>query len=157
MNLSNKRRTKAATASAVVLAIMLTMSACGSNAKDPSADNTQGNIPTVAPTDNLPEETGIAEPETPIDNGTNSENNGEEVPTSNPISAEGIYTGQIDSNSIEITTSAGADSYRITEELTAVIEALPSDSKVKFEYTSKVDESDSSIKLLYLTKIEEIK
>ncbi|MBH5317465.1 hypothetical protein I6N90_06505 [Paenibacillus sp. GSMTC-2017] len=159
MNLSRKKRTKAATAGAVLLAIMLTMSACGSTTKETGANNGQSNIPTVAPTDNLPNENGIMEPGTPSTDGQddNKATNGGDASESAKISAEGIYSGQIDSTSIEITTGDGAGAYRITEELTAVIEALPFDSKVKFEYIEKSVEDDTSIKQLWLTKIEEVK
>jgi hypothetical protein len=70
------------------------------------------------------------------------------------ISGTGIYTGQNDAHSIEIKTDKGADTYHITEELSPIIEALPTDASVAFEYTEKVIDSEQGVKQLWLTKIE---
>jgi hypothetical protein len=50
------------------------------------------------------------------------------------IDAAGIYVGQIDSNSIEITIDGTAGAYRYEESLKPVIEALAKDNRVAFTY-----------------------
>ncbi|MDQ6420331.1 hypothetical protein RB620_12880 [Paenibacillus sp. LHD-117] len=159
-NKMNKKRTKAATAGALMLAIMLTVSACGAG-QDKPAQNGNGTTE-AGVNDQLPEENGVQEPgsigsgETPRSEET-ATTEGEAVteePADLIISNEGIYTGQIDPNSIEIKSDQGADSYQITEELAPVIEALPTDAAVTFEYTEKVIDSEQGIKQRWLTKIE---
>lgn len=156
MNLSNKKRKKAATAGAVLLALMLTVSACGVNVNNKEGNGDQNNASTAAPTDNLPEENGVLEPGAPSneDQPSNNEDGGSEQPDSDLISAEGVYTGQIDSNSIEITTASGAAAYQFHEDMTSVIEKLPDNAKIKFKYTEKVVDSGTDLKQLWLTEIE---
>lgn len=155
-----KRKKQTAAAGALLLAIMLTLSACGGdNTNEPSANAEQNNTGAGAG-DNLPEESGIIDPGAAVsdDESTkdSSESDNKELPAKNAIiSAEGVYTGQIDSHSIEISTDAGVSVYQIPEELTSIIENLPADAKVKFEYTEQT-EGDSEYKQLWLTKIEAI-
>ncbi|RJE91264.1 hypothetical protein D3P07_04195 [Paenibacillus sp. 1011MAR3C5] len=159
MNLTNKKRKKAATAGALLLAVMLTMSACGANANNPSSSGNPNNSESGSPVDQLPDNNGVQEPGAPSndddnDNNSSTDNNG--IGESAPISAEGTYTGLIDSNSLEITTDSGAGAYRIPEELRSVVDELPADAKVKFEYTEKAIEGDTDVKQLWLTKIEAV-
>lgn len=159
MNLSNKKRKKAATAGALLLAVMLTMSACGANANNPSNSGSPNNSETGSPVDQLPDNNGVQEPGAPTnddDNNSSTDNNNGNPAESAPISAEGTYTGLIDSNSLEITTDSGAGAYRIPEELRDAVDELPADAKVKFEYTEKAVEGDTSVKQLWLTKIEAV-
>lgn len=160
--MKNKRRTKTAGAAALLLAVMLTASACGAN--NNAGQNVNGS-PEPGINDQLPEESGIQDPgslggdeeeETAQPEQTSAAEGGSapEEPADLIISNEGTYTGQIDSNSIEIRTDEGADTYRITEDLASAIEALPSDAPVAFEYTEKVMDSEQGVKQLWLTKIE---
>ncbi|REK75676.1 hypothetical protein [Paenibacillus paeoniae] len=157
MNLTNKKRKKAATAGALLLAVMLTMSACGANANNPNNSANPNNNETGSPVDQLPDNNGVQEPGAPSDNDDNStDNNGNGNGEASPIRAEGTYTGLIDSNSLEITTDSGAGAYRIPEELRSIVDELPSDVKVKFEYTEKAVEGETDLKQLWLTKIEAV-
>lgn len=152
MNLSNKKHKKTAAAGAILLAIMLTVSACGVNSGNQERNEAQNQDEAPAPTDKLPEDNGVIEPGSP-DDSEEDNNNGGESPAEEAKSAEGVYTGQIDANSVEITTESGAAAYRIPEELTTVIENLPSDAKVKFKYTEKAVDG---VKQLWLTMIEAV-
>ncbi|MFF2889018.1 hypothetical protein [Paenibacillus sp. NPDC057967] len=159
MNLTNKKRKKAATAGALLLAVMLTMSACGANANNPSSSGSPNNSESGSPVDQLPDNNGVQEPGAPSnddDDNSSTDNNNGTPAESAPISAEGTYTGLIDSNSLEITTDSGAGAYRIPEELRDVVDELPADAKVKFEYTEKAVEGDTSVKQLWLTKLEAV-
>ncbi|MFD0588581.1 hypothetical protein ACFQZE_11250 [Paenibacillus sp. GCM10027627] len=155
MKLTNKKRSKTLAAGALLIAVMLTTSACGANATEKSGNGgpSESPAPTVQPTDNLPDDNGIVEPGTPTSDNTSG---GQATPDSSPISAEGVYSGQIDSSSIEITVDGVASAYRIPEELGSVIESLPSDAKVKFEYIEKTVDSETDVKQLLLTKIEAV-
>ncbi|MCR2802353.1 hypothetical protein [Paenibacillus soyae] len=162
-----RKNNKAAAAGALLLAIMLTATACGAGADQPSGNEQQGSAsPTNEAGNQLPEETGVIDPEAPTNDETNnsaaepneeSDNDGAEQTESQPIGAEGVYTGQIDSHSIEIVTDGVAAAYQIPEDLTAVIETLPADAEVKFEYTEKAIEGEEAVKQLWLTKIEAVK
>lgn len=156
MNLTNKKRRKAATAGALLLAVMLTMSACGANANNSNNGGTPNNSETGAPVDQLPDENGVQEPGAPTndDDNTTTDNNSNSSEEAAPISAEGTYVGLIDNNSLEITTDGVAAAYRIPEELHTTIQDLPADAKVKFEYTEKAVEGETDLKQLWLTKIE---
>ncbi|MHA6485424.1 hypothetical protein ACX1C1_26370 [Paenibacillus sp. strain BS8-2] len=161
--MKNFKKTKTASAAALMLAIMLTASACGvneNNSPQNGNDSAQAGV-----NEQLPEGSGIQDPGSL---GSDDESNKPEesaatggditTDTDEPaaviLSNEGTYTGQIDSNSIEIKTAEGAAAYRVTEELAPVIESLPSDAAVTFEYTEKVIDSEQGIKQLWLTKIE---
>lgn len=164
----NYKKTKAASAAALLLALMLTASACGANANNnnnnPNTDQNPAGAPEAGVNEQLPEESGIQDPgslgsndestepeeSAATDGGGTDSNESSDV----VISKTGTYTGQVDSNSIEITTEEGAETYRITEELAPVIEGLPADASVAFEYTEKVIDSEQGIKQLWLTKIE---
>jgi hypothetical protein len=158
----NYKKTKAASAAALLLAIMLTASACGANGNNAGQN---GNGSTEAGVnEQLPENGGIQDPGSlgsddeegtePEESATTGGGTDSNEPADVAISSTGIYTGQIDSNSIEIKTDKGAAAYRITEELAPVIEALPTDAAVAFEYTEKVIDSEQGVKQLWLTKIE---
>ncbi|GBG06727.1 hypothetical protein PAT3040_01261 [Paenibacillus agaridevorans] len=160
--MKNKRRTKTAGAAAILMAVMLTASACGANNSN-AGQNVNGS-PEPGINDQLPEESGIQDPGS-IGDDEETKQPEESAPTTGGgtdpdapadiiISNEGIYTGQNDSNSIEIRTDEGAETYQITEELASAIEALPTDAPVAFEYTEKVIDSEQGIKQLWLTKIE---
>ncbi|RIX52748.1 hypothetical protein D3P08_12105 [Paenibacillus nanensis] len=166
MNKLTKRKKQTAIAGALLLAMTLTLSACGGENNAGGADtNAEQNNSGAAAGNQLPEDSGIMDPDAPA-SGENSNsapdssanenaNNEEETPANDVLSAEGVYTGQIDSHSIEITTDAGATVYQVPEELLTVIENLPADAKVKFEYTEK-SEGDSEYKQNWLTKIEAV-
>ena len=135
---------------AVLLAIMLTASACGSNnVNTPNNANQE----TVAPSDgtsapdatatpdssnnNGVTEPGTAQPDATTDNGSGSGNSG----SSAVKTGTGTYTGQIDSHSIEIETDNGPMVFQVTDEFTDTLNNLESDADVKFEYTEKILES----------------
>jgi hypothetical protein len=159
--MKNKRRTKTAGAAAILMAVMLTASACGAN-NDNAGQNVNGS-PEPGINDQLPEESGIQDPgsigdeeetKQPEESATTGGGTDPDAPADIIISNEGIYTGLIDSNSIEIRTDEGAAAYRITEELSPAINELESEAPVAFEYTEKVIDSEQGIKQLWLTKIE---
>lgn len=164
MMITTKRKKQTAAAGALLLALALTLSACsGETNNNQPGTNAEQNNTDAATGNNLPDESGIMEPGAPVsDDESNNDSstgedatNGEEQPASDVLSAEGVYTGQIDSHSIEITTDAGVSVYQIPEQLMTEIENLPADAKVKFEYTEKMME-DSEYKQNWLTKIEVI-
>ncbi|WP_168121056.1 hypothetical protein [Paenibacillus sp. HB172176] len=168
INLKKNRKYIAAT-SAVMLALMLTMSACN----DPDNENGNGNASaTPEATDNqtevLPSDSGIMDPgglstdnesdgESHSNNGENNKEEDTETQPADVMTGEGVYTGQIDPSSIEIKVNGEAQPFRYNTALSAVINQLPTDAKVTFSYTEKVIDSESNLKQLWLTKIEEAK
>lgn len=171
-NAKAKKRKNAGIATAMVLAVALTLSACGTDGKsDPSqVENANGN--NSGEGDQLPTNEGIMEPGSPggdssSDEGTapgegtgEGESGGQNDPSSpdDPDATvavnSGTFSGIIDSNSIEITTDAGADAYRITEELSSIVNELPTDAKVRFQYTVTQVEGDPSAHQNWLQSIE---
>ncbi|CAM4313085.1 hypothetical protein L1N85_20410 [Paenibacillus alkaliterrae] len=160
MNSSKRRRSKkAAAAGAVLLAVMLTASACGGNDTTNTGNEQQGSV-NNGPVVDLPDESGVIEPDvsSPEPTADTDNNNGAENPPVDPVKMdEGNYTGLIDSHSIEIVTASGALALQITEELAATVENIPPNAKVKFEYTEKAIEGEADFKQNWLVKIEEIK
>lgn len=161
MNSTRRKHTKAAAAGAVLLAVMLTVSACGGDGGTKLNQGGSNAIPETPQVDQLPEQSGILESGAASNDGNNSTdnedsgNNGNANGDSGAVySDEGVYTGAIDSNSIEIETKNGADAYRITEQLSSVIDTLPPDAKVKFEYTKKFFDGENGERQLWLKKIE---
>lgn len=172
-NKSNK--TKIA-AGALLLAVMLALPACGGGG-DSDANN-GGVSPTDAVGDQLPEDNGIMEPGVPStgDNGSGGAGNGnaanggnasgDETPTSDNgqqggsepavLKGEGVFSGIADSHSIEIMVDGKPEAFQVTDELFAVVNELPSDAKVKFEYTEKVYDDADGAKQLWLKSIEQI-
>lgn len=163
MNSSKRRRSKkAVTAGAVLLAVMLAASACGNtNANHANTgDNQQGTVDEGPVVSQLPEESGVLEPDIsapePTSDSTGSDGAIEEP--ADPIKVnEGTYSGLIDSHSIEIVTAAGAIALQVPNEDMSGLEALPDNAKVKFEYTEKAIEGEADLKQNWLVKIEEIK
>lgn len=170
-NLSGKKRKKFATAGALMLAAMLALSACGANSGTPTPSAGPDNDTGDEVGDLLPDSSGLIETgsagsgDNEGEEGTADNGSSADAPSDNGVPADndailggtGVYTGQIDSNSIEITTDGeGAAAYRITEELAPVIESLPSDARVKFEYTIEEVEGDDTVKQNWLKSIVEI-
>ncbi|MEK3881965.1 hypothetical protein [Paenibacillus sp. PL2-23] len=162
-----KHNRKAAAAGALLLAIMMTTSACGGNAGPIGDEENPGSSAPVAESGNqLPEESGVIDPAAPVAENDSvaspepetdtSADEDAAVNVSEPISAEGVYTGQIDSHSIEITINGIAAAYQFPGDMTAAIEALPADSPVTFQYTEKIIEGEDKLKQLWLVKVEAI-
>ncbi|MFD0961203.1 hypothetical protein [Paenibacillus chungangensis] len=173
MNNTNTMKKKATTAAVLLLALALSMSACSNASQDPNnSGNSQGNNESVG-SNNLPDNDGVMDPDTPSEGGSGNDtasetgdsggddedkgSTGDDGSTEAILHGEGTYTGAIDSNSVEIRTDEGANAYRLTSELTSIIEELPAEAKVKFEYTEKVIDSENNVKQLWLQSIEEIK
>lgn len=161
MNTSKRRRNKkAATVGAVLLAVMLAASACsGTDTKDTSNEQ-QGTVTEGPVVDQLPDESGVIEPDVSAPEPTADTNNsgdGEDPAPDEVKRGEGTFIGLMDSHSIEIETEAGAMPLQITEELASTVENLPSDAKVAFEYTEKTIEGETELKQYWLVKIEQIK
>lgn len=169
MNSSKRRKNKTtkAAAGAVLLAVMLATAACGgTNAnQETNANNLQGTVDESPVVSDLPEESGVLEPDVsspeptataePSDTPDNS--SATEEPA-DPIKVnEGTYSGLSDSHSIEIETASGVIPLQINDELKTVLETMPDDAKVKFEYTEKEIEGDPTIKQNWLVKIEQVK
>ncbi|WP_169086493.1 hypothetical protein [Paenibacillus sp. PL91] len=162
MNSSKRRRSKKAVAAgAVLLAVMLATSACsGTNANNENKGNEQqGTIEEGPAVSELPEESGVLEPDvsTPEPTEAPANNGGIEEPADPVKVSEGTYSGLSDSHSIEIETATGTIPMQITEEQKSTIEALPDQAKVKFEYKEKAIEGEATLKQNWLVKIEEIK
>ena len=167
MNSSKRRKNKTskAAAGAVLLAVMLATAACsGTNANPNTTDgnNQQGSVEESPVVSDLPEESGVLEPDVsspePTAEATDSPDNSPatEEPAETVKVNEGIYSGLSDSHSIEIETASGVIPLQITDELKTVLEALPDDAKVKFEYIEKEIEGDPSVKQNWLVKIEQV-
>ncbi|MBD2867767.1 hypothetical protein [Paenibacillus arenilitoris] len=163
MNTSKRRRSKkTAAAGALLLAVMLAASACSGNGNGAANNvNEQPDSTNEGPVVDLPEQSGVIEPDVSGAEPTESpDNSGEatEEPANEPvISGEGTYSGMMDSHSIEIETADGAIALQIPEELSTTIDSIPADAKVKFEYTEKAVEGDAGLKQNWLVKIEEVK
>jgi uncharacterized low-complexity protein len=161
--ITSKRRRikKAATAGAVLLAVMLAASACsGANTKNTS-NEPNGAVTEGPVVDKLPEGSGVIEPDVsapePSAAGTNNSSGTEDPDADEVKRGEGTFTGLIDSHSIEIETEAGAMAFQITEELASAIDNLPSDAEVAFEYTEKAIEGETGLKQYWIVKIEKTK
>lgn len=165
--MKNYKKTKAASAAALLLAIMLTASACGTNANsnnnNSNTDPNAAGSPEAGVNEQLPENGGIQDPgslgsdnesKEPQESAATGGGTDSSGPADIIMSNTGTYTGQIDSNSIEIRTDEGAEPYRIPQELAPLIEELPEEAIVEFEYTEKVIDSEQGVKQLWLTKIE---
>lgn len=164
--MKHRRNKKAVTAGAVLLAVMLAASACGNSDTGKNGNEQQPSINEGPTVDNLPDQSGVIEPDVPTSGNSNSENNNTDTnntgisepdPSAPVKSGEGTYVGLSDSHSIEIETKDGAMPLQVTEELLAVVNKLPSDSKVTFEYTEKEIEAGSDMKQNWLKKIEQSK
>ncbi|MFD2114467.1 hypothetical protein ACFSTH_15640 [Paenibacillus yanchengensis] len=167
MNSSKKRRhSQKVAASALLLAVMLTVSACGDSNKPKENPN---QIEQPAGNDQLPEGSGMIDSgvannnesstDQPVDGANNGSQPGSQTneqtapgdtptdngsatsespdPVSQPIQATGEYVGQIDSNSVEINVNNEPLSMQLTDETRAIIEELDSDVPVQLEYTEQ--------------------
>lgn len=158
---------------AVVTLLTLTLAACGSNKPEVSGDN---NDSQVVSNNNGSEAEGV---DTNNESGTidNSKeppvsSNSEQTPseaTPDPVTepqvdldvtkgdvlqGSGIYVGQNDSNSIEVTTADGATAFQIEDAVAQVVDTLEEGSTIKFEYYEKTTKVGSeSVKQLFMTKI----
>ncbi|MEV5026250.1 hypothetical protein [Paenibacillus sp. LPE1-1-1.1] len=167
MNSSKRRKNKtsATAAGAVLLAVMLATAACSGTNANPNTtggNNQQGSVEESPVVSDLPEESGVLEPDVsspePTTEATDSPDNSTatEEPAETVKVNEGIYSGLSDSHSIEIETASEVIPLQITDELKTVLEALPDDAKVKFEYIEKAIEGDPSVKQNWLVKIEQV-
>ncbi|MFF2091173.1 hypothetical protein [Paenibacillus sp. NPDC058174] len=174
MNTTKRKNKKGVVAtSAVLLAIMLTASACASGNTDKPNQNNQSNQNQVTeqPSDATPtpdsesnettengssngnnnngvNETGTGSPDTPAtDKGSNSPDN------SAAIAKEGVYGGQVDTTSIEVTVDGNPLVLQITDAFTDTLNKLKPDDKIKIEYTEK---NIDGMTLLYLSKLEKL-
>jgi len=145
---------------------MLAASACGNPNSVKNGNEQQPTITDGPTVDNLPDESGVIEPDVPTSGNSNSDNNNtnsnnssisEPDPAAPVKSGEGTFVGLSDSHSIEIETKDGPMPLQVTDELLAVVNELPSDSKVTFEYTEKEIEAGSEFKQNWLKKIEQSK
>lgn len=167
--IKRRRNKKAVTAGAVLLAVMLAASACGnSNTTAKDGNEQQPTINEGPKVDNLPDQSGVIEPDVPTSGNTDSGNNNTDTETNKPgvsepdpsapvKSGEGTFVGLSDSHSIEIETKDGAMPLQVTDELLAVVSELPSDAKVTFKYTEKEIEAGSDVKQNWLEEIEQSK
>ena len=163
----NKKRSQAAAAGALMLAIMLTVSACGDNKQIPgNASNTEPPI-----IDQMPQGSGIIdsgaankddsvnEGQTGNNTNNNEANNTEKTDTSKQDQEEvhtvqGEYVGLQDSNQVEIVTANGAEAFRLTDQVRPIIDTLEPDAKVEISYTVEVIEKDTGLKHLWLQSIK---
>jgi hypothetical protein len=161
MNTTRTRKNKkAVTAGAVLLAVMLAASACGnsSNTNNGTPENDQQGTVNEAPVvTELPDDSGVLEPDVSAPEPTADNSGTIDEPAAAVKVNEGTYSGQIDSHSIEVETNAGVIVLQVTDEQSGMLDALPDDAKVKFEYTEKAIEGDAVNKQNWLVNIEEIK
>jgi len=161
----SKKKNRLVVTSAVLLAIMLTASACGDgNNKTPN--NTNPGAPLEQPGDavetpgnnNLGEDgnnanSGVTEPDNAAPDSTDKDkpngNDDAAVKT-----AEGTYSGMMDTHSIEVITSDGPMALQFTDELSDTLNKLEPDSKIKFEYTEK--KIDADVTQFWLKKLDKI-
>ncbi|WP_036719649.1 hypothetical protein [Paenibacillus harenae] len=160
MNSSKRRRsTKAAATGAILLAVMLAASACSGTGNTTNQDNQQDTV-NEGPVVDLPEQSGVIEPDVSSPESTNGASNNSETkaPTNNLVlSGEGTFNGLMDTHSIEIETADGAIALQLTEELSQKMNSIPDDAHVKFEYTEKAVDGDTELKQNWLVSIEEVK
>ena len=162
----NKKRSQAAAAGALVLAIMLTVSACGDTKQIPgNASNTQP--PQI---DQMPEGSGIIDSGTANKDDNPSVNNGQANNNTNDNetnknsskqdqeqvvhTVRGEYVGLQDSNQVEIITANGAEAFRLTDQVRPTIDTLEPDAKVEISYTEEIIEKDTGLKQLWLQSIK---
>ncbi|NIK66681.1 MULTISPECIES: hypothetical protein [unclassified Paenibacillus] len=149
--MKTKKKSSLIAASAVLLAVMMTATACGSD-KANSNGNEQGSS-VEQPANASPENTSN---NTTDDNTGNSQSEGQNNGVMDPGTAspdtdastvpddsavktnEGTFVGQADTTSVEIDLPDGPMVLQFTDELTDKINSIPPDTKVQFEYTEKV-------------------
>ncbi|MUT68074.1 hypothetical protein [Paenibacillus sp. NEAU-GSW1] len=160
------RKSSLIAAGAALLAVMLTASACGANEEKPlngsqGAEVTQPADATPTPeagTDASEENSGNAESSTepaatsaePADpnSGGDSDSQNDAV-----VKAEGVYVGQIDTHSIEVSSDEGPLVLQVTDDFSSMLNELESDTKIKFEYIAKIEDG---VTLLWLNKLEKL-
>lgn len=160
-----KNNKRIATASALLLAVVLASTACGAKDSDP-------NQPVASPpsqVDKLPEGSGIVEPGVAGSdtNSDNSDSNNQKEPSNNGdnnnkgesagaevVKGEGEFAGIADSHSIEIKTDSGYLVFQYKEELSEAINKLESDAKVSFSYTVQKLDDGSGLEQNWLVSIE---
>ncbi|MBD3917262.1 hypothetical protein H8B09_00730 [Paenibacillus sp. PR3] len=161
LNQQRKSRTVRTIAASILLAALMTTAACGDKSKS------LNNGSSVESSANGSESTGVAETGT-ADSDSDTESSDSDQSTQAGSGAEdatsasnnevkqttGTYNGLADSHSAEITTEEGVFVYQLTEQSEAQASAIPSNSKVKIEYTEQ-SSGDSSTR--QLTKIEAVK
>lgn len=132
-----KKRRKLLIMGAVALALALTAAAC-------SNDNNGNNDPTASPGPSATSSPSSA-PET--DNPSASpEQSGPQT---------GVYVGQLDGHSIEITTDAGPVVYQVSPEFADKVSPWDKDTPVTYEYREEIIDNDGDeIKQLVITAID---
>ena len=142
-------------AMAAVAVLMLAITACG------------GKTPAVAPGEtSLPTETAAASvspspapspTSSPTPVPTESASTQEPAKTEDAIpqviKGTGVYVGQIDNHSIEITTEEGSTAFELGEGTESALEALKTDDPVVFEYVEKSVPGDDTVKQRVISKI----
>lgn len=167
-----KKRSQSAAAGALVLAMMITASACGDSKQVPNnASNLSSPQVEQSPQGSGIIDSGTAEKENndnQASNGgqTGSQSSGEAGSGSNSSAnetdqeqvhtASGQYVGLQDSNQIEIITDNGAEAFRLTDEVRPAIETLEPDAKVEITYTIEIIEKDTGLKHLWLQSVKVI-
>lgn len=166
MNTSKRRRsTKAAAAGTILLAVMLAASACGNDGSVNLNNDQQQGAVSPSPEVDLPDSSGVIEPDVsspePTEDAANdsgTDNSSTDNTDEQEVkSGEGTYTGLIDAHSIEIVTANGAMAFQISEDQIPLLDSIPADAKVKFNYTEKAIEGEPDVKQNWLVKIEEEK
>lgn len=130
------RHNRSLPAAAAVAVLMLALTACGGNTP---ADAPGEPSATVAPS--------------PVESTSPPSPSPEAVEEAQVISGSGIYVGQIDNHSIEITTEEGPTAFELGTVTDSVLEELEMDDPVVFEYVEKAVEGDPSVFQRVLSKL----
>lgn len=162
LNQQRKSRTVRTIAASILLAALMTTAACGDKSKSlnngSSVESSANGSESTGVT-----ETGTADSDSNSDSDTESSNSNQSTQAGSGVDdatsasnnevkqTTGTYNGLADSHSAEITTEEGVFVYQLTEQSEEQASAIPSNSKVKIEYTEQ-SSGDSSTR--QLTKIE---
>lgn len=130
------RQNRSLPAVAAVAVLMLTLTACGGNTP---ADAPGEPSATVAPS--------------PVVSTTPPSPSPEAAEEAQVISGSGIYVGQIDNHSIEITTEEGPTAFELGTVPDSVLEELEMDDPVVFEYVEKSVEGDAAVYQRVLSRL----
>ncbi|MFF2481830.1 hypothetical protein [Paenibacillus sp. NPDC058071] len=170
--MTTKKRNKKSIAAigAVLLAVALTVSACGSGNDKPLGNANTGaneNQPADTELNGSGNDENVGSENTQNDDSSTDNGNsggvtdpgnakpdaqtGSDKGSSSAKSEEGTYGGQVDSHSIEVMTSNGPLVLQITDAQQSELDMVSPDAKIKFTYSEKTTDGQTQ---LWLEKLE---
>lgn len=119
---------------AICLALLVSLTACGGQEQTPSAGDGTQSFPL-----------NVSEPQASSLEDTGAEGT---------LTGSGVYQGQGDTTSIEITVDGKPQVFQLGEVPDSVLDGIETGDKVQFEYTEQNVDQDDTLKLYTLVKLE---